>query len=134
MRRATQTPKNNKIIAHLWSPAHPTNLPLRSAAQSPQSNPFLQNKPITYQDWIKSNKKKAYVKEFRIIYFYYPSIKPLKRDNNNTCLGVIMIITNQEETPAAPYVMHSPLYFYDVRIIVNRLISPFLQLENFTKK
>lgn len=45
-----------------------------------------------------------------------------------TCLSAIMIITNQEKTPAAPNIMHSPLDFYNMSIVVDCLISPLLQI------
>ena len=37
-----------------------------------------------------------------------------------------MVISDQEETPASPYIMHFSLNFYDMGIIVNCLIPSFL--------
>lgn len=45
---------------------------------------------------------------------------------NRTCLGIVMDISNQEKTPAAPYIMHSFLNLNNMCIIVSCLISHLL--------
>lgn len=51
--------------------------------------------------------------------------------SNEAYLGIVMIVTNQEETPAATNVMHFPLYFFDMSVIVYCLIPLLLHLIHY---
>ena len=58
---------------------------------------------------------------------YFKSCNERARESD-TYLGAIVFVTNQEKTPAAPNVMHSPLDFHNMCIIVDCLISPLLKI------
>lgn len=47
----------------------------------------------------------------------------------DTCLRAVMIIPKQEKTPAAPYIVQSPLDFNNMSIIVDCLISFLLEFK-----